>query len=75
MESFVEKKEFSYDAITQIAFQILVGLEELHKRNIVHRNLSSENILLQDNEINIKLFNYGFYYATENGKLVSFPIL
>lgn len=75
MESFVEKKEFDYDIIRNIAYQILVGLDELHQRNITHGNLSSENILMQQNETSIKLFNYGLFYATDNGKLVSFPIL
>lgn len=75
IESFVEKKEFDYETIKFMAFQILLGLDELHKRNIVHRNLSTENILLQDNEMNVKLFNYGLFYATDNGKLVPFPIL
>lgn len=75
LENFIEKTELDYETIKQIAFQVLVGLDELHKRNIVHRNLSTDNILLQNNEIDIKLFNYGLYYATDNGKLVPFPIL
>lgn len=73
--SFLEKKQFEPEVVTKIAYQILVGLNELHKKNIVHRNLSSENILLQQNETDIKLFNYGLYYATDSGKLVPFPIL
>lgn len=71
---FLEKREFTLDEIKKFAYQILIGLRELHKRNIVHRNLSSENILLQHDD-NLKLFNYGLYYMTDNGKLVSFPIM
>ncbi|XP_072385061.1 TBC domain-containing protein kinase-like protein [Diabrotica undecimpunctata] len=70
---YLEKKQFSLDDVVFIAYQILQGLKELHKRNIVHRNLSSENVLLQGN--NIKMFNYGLYYLTYNGKLVSFPVI
>lgn len=73
LSSYIEKQKFSIDEIKKIGFQILSGLQELHKRKIVHRNLSSDNVLLQDG--NVKLFNYGLYYMTENGKLVSFPIV
>lgn len=75
MDNFIEKKVFDNDGIKRIAHQILVGLDELHQKNIVHRNLSCENILLQQNCNDIKLFNYGLYYATDNGNLVSFPIM
>lgn len=71
---FIEKKEYSFQDLKKITYQALMGLKELHDHNIVHRNLSTENILLQDNG-NIKLFNYGLYYITDNGKLVSFPIM
>lgn len=73
--NFLEKKQIEPDIVINIAYQILMGLNELHQNNIVHRNLSSENILLQQNETDIKLFNYGLYYATDSGKLVPFPIL
>lgn len=75
LQSFLGKNDFKYEVILNIAYQILIGLDELHQKNILHGNLSSENILLQQNETDIKLFNYGLFYATENGKLVSFPIL
>ncbi|VEN40483.1 unnamed protein product [Callosobruchus maculatus] len=73
LSSLIEKSEFSIDDIKKIAYQVLQGLMELHSRNIVHHNLSSENILIENG--NIKLFNYGLYYMTDNGKLVSFPII
>nr|CAI5860061.1 unnamed protein product [Callosobruchus analis] len=73
LSSLIEKSEFSIDAIKRIAYQVLQGLMELHSSNIVHHNLSSENILIENG--NIKLFNYGLYYMTDNGKLVSFPII
>lgn len=71
--NYLEKKKFALSEVKSIAYQILKGLSELHKRNIVHRNLSNENILLQGS--NIKLFNFGLYYLTDNGKLVSFPVI
>lgn len=71
--NYLEKETFTLTDIKRIAYQILQGLNILHKRNIVHRNLSSENVLLQGNVI--KMFNYGLYYLTDNGKLVSFPVV
>ncbi|CAG9823731.1 unnamed protein product [Phaedon cochleariae] len=73
LSNIVENQDQSIDEIKHIVYQILQGLNELHTRNIVHRNLSTENILCQDN--NVKLFNYGLYHLTDNGKLVSFPII
>ncbi|KAJ8921997.1 hypothetical protein NQ315_008635 [Exocentrus adspersus] len=69
----IEKRQFSTEEVTKIAFQILTGLQELHRRRIVHRILSSDNVLLQDGDV--KLFNYGLYYMTDNGRLVSFPVM
>ncbi|CAH1185880.1 unnamed protein product [Phyllotreta striolata] len=73
LSNYLEKKKFTLDGIKRIAYQILHGLKLLHERNIVHRNLSCENILLQGE--NIKMFNYGLYYLTDNAKLVSFPVV
>lgn len=53
---------------------MLTGLNELHKRKMVHRNLSPENILVQENG-DVKLFNYGLFHMTARGQLVSYPIL
>ncbi|XP_060525606.1 TBC domain-containing protein kinase-like protein isoform X2 [Cylas formicarius] len=74
LSGFVSKNEFSNERIVKIAHQVLTGLAELHRNKIVHRNLSNDNILLQENG-DVKLFNYGLYYMTHCGRLVSFPIL
>lgn len=70
----ISKERFSSDAIKKIAFQLITGLNELHKRKMIHRNLSLENILLQDNG-DVKLFNYGLFHMSAKGQLVSYPIL
>lgn len=53
--------------------EILLGLEYLNANGIVHRSLSPSNILF-DADGNVKLFNYGLYFMSNNGKNVSFPI-
>ncbi|KAL3272384.1 hypothetical protein HHI36_013861 [Cryptolaemus montrouzieri] len=71
---FIGKNQLSISEVKKIAFQLFTALNELHKKRIVHRNLSCENILIQSNG-DIKLFNYGSYYMTNNGQLVTFPIM
>lgn len=68
------KQRLKSDDINKIAFQIVTALNILHSKNMIHRNLSPENILLQSNK-DIKLFNYGLYSMTGGGKLVAFPII
>lgn len=70
---FIGVKQFTFDEIKQIGFQIIQALDILHENKIVHRNLSTSNVLMQTSG-NIKLFNYGLYYMTNQGKLVLFPI-
>ncbi|KAF5294637.1 hypothetical protein FQA39_LY02769 [Lamprigera yunnana] len=74
LSNFLNKSLFSLHDIKRIAYQIFLGLNEIHSKKLVHRCLSSDNILLQENK-NIKLFNYGLYHMTDNGKLVNFPIV
>lgn len=44
--AFDEKYEFSYYEKERIALSLLNGLHQLHKRKIVHRDLSSRNYLI-----------------------------
>lgn len=39
--------------------QLLVAVAELHKRNILHRDIKLENVLIDDN-LNVKLTDFGF---------------
>ncbi|XP_045476153.1 TBC domain-containing protein kinase-like protein [Harmonia axyridis] len=74
LSDIVGKEALSVDYVKKIAFQLFTAVNVLHKKKMVHRNLSPENILMQ-NSGDIKLFNYGLYYMTNNGALVSFPIM
>ncbi|ORX77085.1 hypothetical protein BCR32DRAFT_295840 [Anaeromyces robustus] len=58
--------------LKRLTYQILSALVYLNENGIVNRNLSLNNILL-DNENNVKLDNWGFYYFTDKGN-VPFPI-
>lgn len=57
----------------KIFYQVATGLNYIHGRGLAHHNLEPNNILLDDAN-NVKLFNYGLYYMTNEGKYVSFPL-
>lgn len=75
LSNYIGKDALELKQILKIAQQILLGLHELHKQNIVHRNLSSDNVLMQADDYNLKMFDYGLYHMTGEGSLVSFPIM
>jgi TBC domain-containing protein kinase-like protein len=64
---------FSVGEIRRFLFEMLGALRFLARRGIVHRNLSSDNVLL-DASRSIKLSDYGMYYLTESGANVNFAI-
>jgi calcium-dependent protein kinase len=49
--------------------QILSAVSYCHSKNIIHRNLKPENLLLDgDNESGIKIMNFGTAYLTSTDK-------
>lgn len=74
LSDMIEKASFTEKEIIKIAYQILTGLNLLHKKKIVHRNLSTDNVLMQKNG-DVKLFNYGLYHMCGKGRLVSYAIM
>ncbi|XP_022916046.2 TBC domain-containing protein kinase-like protein [Onthophagus taurus] len=74
LSDFLGKQCFKEIDIVQIVYQILCGLDKLHSEGIVHRYLCTQNVLLQENN-DVKLFNGGMYHMTNEGKLVSFPLI
>ena len=46
-----EKKQFSEDLVLKFTMNILKGLAELHKLNIIHRDIKPKNLFLRNNQI------------------------
>jgi serine/threonine protein kinase len=61
-----ENLVLSYTDIKRIVFQILIGLEEIHKLNICHRDLKPENILVKNGFIFISDFGSAKVLAPNN---------
>ena len=66
-EVCLDEKEASY-----YFYQLINGLESLHKNGIVHRDLKPENLLINKNNI-LKIIDFGLSNYYENNKLLSTP--
>lgn len=47
------------DKIIRILKQVLTGIQEVHDSGLTHRDIKAENILVMDDEITLKLCDFG----------------
>ena len=75
LESYIEEyslknKHISITTIKKITFQLLNGINIIHHKKIIHRNINPSNILIDENEnVYISGFSSAIYLEDENGKI------
>ena len=73
-ERILRIKRFCERDAAILIHQVLLGLNYMHKKNIVHRDIKPENILfesLDQKNLNVKITDFGFaqFYDPEKGGL------
>jgi serine/threonine protein kinase len=59
-------KKFSEPILRQIMNQVFGAFDYLHKKNICHRDVKMENILI-DEKLNVKIIDFGFSVKLAKG--------
>ena len=65
----VNEKRLEENNASLYFYQILEGLNNLHKNNIVHRNIKLENLLLDSTMKHINIIDFGLSKNIKNVKL------
>lgn len=68
----INKRRLTEQEASYFFYQIINGMEYLHKNNIVHRDLKPENLLLTEEKI-IKIIDFGLSNEFKNGNLLKTP--
>jgi len=68
----VDKKRLSEDESAIFYYQLINGLEYIHKNNIVHRDLKPENLLLSKDDI-LKIIDFGLSNYSKYNILLGTP--
>ena len=64
LSELLHKRQLSEIEIKHYCFQLLLAIEYLHKRNIIHRDIKLSNVLLSE-KMEVRLCDFGL--AIENG--------
>ncbi len=68
LSELVKQAPLSMDAITALRHRVASGLDVAHRRGIVHRDLSPDNIIVPQGEVSrAKIIDFGIARASEIG--------
>ena len=75
LEKFIEihkekNEKIKESIICNIVLGICLGLEEIHKKNIIHRDVKPANIIIDDN-YQIKIVDFGVSKKIENNNILT----
>ena len=70
LKTFIDKYKIKSQLIDEksikyIILQICLGLKEIHKANIIHRDLTPDNIFINENNLRIKIGDFGISKVLE----------
>lgn len=64
------KKKFDTELILDWMTELFIGLFDIHERNVMHRDIKSDNLLICKNNV-LKIGDLGIARATENNKAIT----
>lgn len=55
-------------ALLQVAVDVSKGMNYLHQNNVIHRDLKSANILIDENKASFLIINFLFPFVVSSSK-------
>lgn len=59
LKKFMEAHTFTEEEVKKIIYQLLLGLDYCHSNRVLHRDLKPQNILVNKDNLTIKLADFG----------------
>lgn len=60
IEAIKKRDNFSEQEVAFIIWQLLLAVNYCHKKDICHRDIKMDNILLEEESLNVKLLDFGY---------------